>query len=63
MINEETQREIDIFLNELSEILSSSVQVNDFRFLYEKYPLVRIGIRRAILTVKKRNYDAFDSGI
>ncbi len=53
MINEETKRQIDAFLYELRELTKGEMLEGDYAHLYEKYPLVRICIRRAILATRK----------
>lgn len=57
MINQETENQIEDFLSELNKILldKTAEEIGNFRFLYDKYPLVRIGIRRAILITQRRH--------
>lgn len=52
MIDAGTRFQIDQFLNELQEWLKTHEPEGDYRWLYAKYPKVRICIRRAMLAVK-----------
>jgi hypothetical protein len=52
----EVQEQITCFLEELCEVIGDqdiSEVRGDFRWLYDKYPKTRIGIRRAILMADK----------
>ena len=51
MIGDETDMQIKQFLDELRKWLKTNKPEGDFRWLYDKYPKVRICIRRAILFV------------
>jgi hypothetical protein len=53
MIDEETQKQIDAFLGELRELTQGPNAPSDYSHLYAKYPLVRIGIRRALYHISK----------
>lgn len=54
MIDEETNLQIDAFLNELKSIVLAEKMTGDFTELYSRYPKVRIGIRRAMFFVDKQ---------
>ncbi len=49
------RKKIDIepFLNDLQELVDTD-RLNETPKLYEKYPAVRIGVRRALLVLKER---------
>lgn len=49
----EQQQQIEGFLNDL-EIAYFEKGETDFSYLYEKYPLARLGIRRSLFFLTKR---------
>jgi hypothetical protein len=53
MLDAETKLQMQQFIDELREWLKENGPEGDYRWLYAKYPKVRIGIRRAILVASK----------
>jgi len=53
----ETTRQIDCFMMELSEIVDNhsdeDLKGMNFKPLYDKYPRVRIGLRRALYAIRR----------
>lgn len=53
-IDDDTQIQVDAFLNELKECVENRQITGDFSYLYDKYPKVKCGIRRAMFWVDKQ---------
>ena len=51
--NPETGEQIEEFFVELAELVKND-KLDESPTLYEKYPLVRIGVRRALFAIQKR---------
>lgn len=47
--------DLEPFLYELEKLMDDPLWDGDAKHLYEKYPEVRVGLRRAIVAVKERN--------
>lgn len=54
MISEELEAEIEAFFVDLMEAFDEDKE--DFTEIYQRHPTVRIGLRRALLTLEKRGW-------
>lgn len=46
--------DLEPFLNELEKLIDDPLWDGNAKHLYDKYPEVRVGLRRAIIAVEKR---------